>query len=119
MEAGNQPDKCGALSPPEVLPVHIEPVWTLLRRITNTTVLNSYVWFVTVLLSSAARGAAAGPEPSEEWRTAAVEVAGGQTSSSRPRHPPGLVTQTGQRGTHAVEEALVRSVGVLPFLLQR
>jgi len=72
-----------------------------------------------VFLSSAARGAAAGPEPSEEWRTAAAAVASGQTPSSRPRHPPGLVTQTGQRGTHAMEEALVRSVGVLPFLLQR
>jgi len=73
-----------------------------------------------VFLSSAARDAAAGPEPSEEWRTAAAAaIASDQTPSSRPRHPPGLVTQTGQRGTHAMEEALVRSVGVLPFLLQR
>ena len=68
---------------------------------------------------SAARGAAPGPEPSQGWRTAAVEVTSGEAPSSRPRHAPGLVTQTGQRGTHALEEALVRSVGVLPFLLQR
>jgi hypothetical protein len=77
---------------------------------------------VFVVSSVAGRGAAAGPGPSERRRcrrTAAVAIASGEAPSGRPGHPPGLVAQAGQRGAYALEEALVRSVGVLPLLLQR
>ena len=37
----------------------------------------------------------------------------------RPRGDGGVAVQAGERGAHALEEAVVRPLGVLPILLQR
>lgn len=80
--------------------------------------------------------AAAGTRPGtqqERWLGGcSVRVGGSQTqrfpgfaiarreeATLRPRRPSGLAPQTRLRGSHALEETVVRPLRVLPLLLQR